>query len=346
MNKNSGSLFFEYVSEFLHLYLPRQQGRSPHTVKSYGDCLSLFRRYAKDVHSISIFKLTFSEVNRDFILGFLEWLSSDNEGVKANSPSTRNQRLACIKSYLRFSGDKNVALSSLALQIHRIPPCKAPKPSVQAMSEKALAAILCQPPNTKMGLRDRAFMILLYDSGARVSEIINLKVGDLSLDDPSPPVLLEGKGKKTRTVPIMEKTVKHLRQYIRIFHSVFVSDVPQLFYTVIKGNAAPMSVDNAARFIDKYAMMARMKCKEVPENVHPHMFRHSRATHLHQSGVELAIISRFLGHANIDTSRIYAVPSIEMLREAVEKTRVETDEVEKPNWLGDEEKKARLCGIR
>jgi len=93
-------------------------------------------------------------------------------------------------------------------------------------------------------------------------------------------------------------------------------------------------------------MMAGTNCREVPENVHPHMFRHSRATHLHQSGIELAIIARFLGHANMDTSRIYAIPSIEMLREAVEKSRDETDEVEKPNWLDDEEKKARLCGIR
>ncbi|MDP2815108.1 MAG: tyrosine-type recombinase/integrase [Rectinemataceae bacterium] len=346
MNKNNGSLFFDYVNEFLHLYLPRQQGRSPHTVKSYGDCLSLFRRYAKDVHGISIFKLNFPEVNRDFILGFLEWLSSDSDGVKADSPSTRNQRLACIKSYMRFSADKNVSLSSLALQVHRIPPCKAPKPAIQAMSEEAIAAILRQPPNTKMGLRDRTFMILLYDSGARVSEIINLKVGDLSLDDRSPQVRLEGKGKKTRTVPIMEKTVEHLRQYIRVYHKAFACNVPQLFYTVIKGNAAPMSVDNVARFIDKYSMMAGMNCREVPENVHPHLFRHSRATHLHQSGVELAIISRFLGHANMDTSRIYAIPSIEMLREAVEKSRDETDEVEKPNWLGDEDKKARLCGIR
>ena len=178
MKKNNGSLFFEYVNEFLHLYLPQQQGRSPHTVKSYGDCLSLFRRYAKDVHGISIFKLNFQEVNRDFILGFLEWLSSDSDGVKADSPSTRNQRLACIKSYMRFSADKNVSLSSLALQVHRVPPCKAPKPAVQAMSEEAIAAILRQPPNTRMGLRDRTFMILLYDSGARVSEIINLKVSD------------------------------------------------------------------------------------------------------------------------------------------------------------------------
>lgn len=346
MNKNDGSLFFEYVNEFLHLYLPRQQGRSPHTVKSYGDCLSLFRRYAKVVHGISIFKLKFPEVNRDFILGFLEWLSRDNDGVKGDSPSTRNQRLACIKSYMRFSADKNVSLSSLALQVHRIPPCKAPKPAVQAMSEKAIAAILCQPPNTRMGLRDRTFMILLFDSGARVSEIINLTVNDLSLDDRSPQARLEGKGKKTRTVPIMEKTVEHLRQYIRIYHKAFACDISQLFYTVIKGNAAPMSVDNVARFIDKYAMMARMNCQEVPENVHPHMFRHSRATQLHQSGVELAIIARFLGHANMDTSRIYATPSIEMLREAVEKSRDETDEGEKPNWLGDEEKKARLCGIR
>lgn len=346
MAKINCSLFFEYVNEFLHLYLPQQLGRSLHTVKSYGDCLSLFRRYAQDAHGISIFKLTFLEVDRNFVLGFLEWLSSDSEGVKGDSPSTRNQRLACVKSYMKFSADKNISLSSLALQIHRIPPCKAPKPAVQAMSEKAIAAILRQPPNTKIGLRDRTFMVLLFDSGARVSEIINLKVRNLSLDGPSPQVRLEGKGKKTRTVPIMEKTVGHLKQYLSIYHGVSACDVQPLFYTVIKANVAPMSVDNVARFIGKYAMMGRITCSEVPEKVHPHLFRHSRATQLHQSGVELAIISRFLGHASMDTSRIYAVPSIEMLREAVEKANDETDEVEKAIWLHDEEKKARLCGIR
>lgn len=346
MKKNSGTLFFEYVNEFLHLYLPQQQGRSLHTIKSYGDCLSLFRRYAKDVHGISIFKLTFLEVDRDFVLGFLEWLCSDSDGVKADSPSTRNQRLACMKSYMRFSADKTVSLSSLALQIRRIPSCKAPQPAVQAMSEKAIATILRQPPNTRIGLRDRTFMVLLFDSGARVSEVINLKVRDLSLDGPSPQVRLEGKGKKTRIVPIMEKTVGHLRQYLRTYHGASACDIQHLFYTVIKGNAAPMSVDNVARFIEKYAMTGRMTCPEIPGKVHPHMFRHSRATQLHQSGVELAIISRFLGHANMNTSRIYAVPSIEMLREAVGKVNDETDEIEKEIWLHDEEKKARLCGIR
>jgi site-specific recombinase XerD len=346
MAKINGNLFFEYVNEFLHLYLPQQQGRSVHTVKSYGDCLSLFRRYAKNVHGISIFKLTFLETNREFVLGFLEWLSSDIKGVKGDSPSTRNQRLACVKSYMKFAADKNISLSSLALQIHRIPPCKALKPCIQAMSEKAIAAILRQPPNTRIGLRDRTFMVLLFDSGARVSEIINLKISDLSLDGPSPQIRLEGKGKKTRTVPIMEKTVGHLRQYLRTYHEVSKCDVQPLFYTVIKSNVAPMSVDNVARFIDKYAMMGRITCPELPEKVHPHLFRHSRATQLHQSGVELAIISRFLGHASMDTSRIYAVPSVEMLRKAVEKASDETDEVEKEIWLNDEEKKARLSGIR
>ena len=173
-------------------------------------------------------------INNGYIGGVLtreivmNWLSSDSEGVKGDSPSTRNQRLACVKSYMKFSADKNISLSSLALQIHRIPPCKAPKPAVQAMSEKAIAVILRQPPNTKIGLRDRTFMVLLFGSGARVSEIINLKVRNLSLDGLSPQVRLEGKGKKTRTVPIMEKTVGHLRQYLSIMG--FLRATSNLFF--------------------------------------------------------------------------------------------------------------------
>ena len=156
-------LFFSMTYEFLELYLPKQCGRSSHTVESYRDALTLFRRYVLDTLGISIGKFTFDECTRECVLGFLDYLASRN-----SKPGTRNQRLAALKSYVWFAADKDVTLQSNALQVRRVPQCKVPDTEKTVIAEDAMAAILEQPPNTRIGLRDRTIMILMYDSGARL----------------------------------------------------------------------------------------------------------------------------------------------------------------------------------
>lgn len=118
-----------------------------------------------------------------------------------------------------------------------------------------------------------------------------------------------------------ERSCRHLQQYLSIYHSKNGSNAELLFYTIIKGNISKMSAANVERFLKKYAQQVRNVYPDIPDCVHPHMFRRTRATGLYRDGVDLAIVSRFLGHAQLETTRIYATPSVEMMRQAIKKVR-------------------------
>lgn len=334
-------LFFSMTYEFLETYLPKQCGRSPHTVKSYRDALSLYRRYILNELGISISKFTFVECTRGKVLGFMDYLTKSG-----SKPSTRNQRLATLKSYISFASDKNIALQSIALEIKRTPQCKTPKTGKVIIPEEAMKAILNQPSNTKMGIRDRTIMILLYDTATRLAEILSLSITDVAITGDNPYIRVHGKGSKERIVPVSMKTVKHLTQYISVFHGNENSKTTLLFYTIIKNEVGEMSEGNVERFINGYAEKARLFCPSVPVKVHPHMFRRTRATELYQHGVSLPLISRLLGHASLETTKIYAEPSLKMLRDAIESVETPTEKNEQPLWEGSEKIMAKLCGLR
>ena len=338
----NGIPFFSMTLEFLETYLPRQLGRSPKTIKSYRDSLTIFRRYLYKECHISIATFKFEDCSQKCIQDFIVYLKTNG-----NSPGTCNQRLTALKSYLWFVSDRNIAIQSIALSISRIPQCKVSKREKETLNKEALVAILQQPENTKIGLRDRVIMILLYDSAIRIDELLSLTLKDLSLQTANPYIRISGKGNKERVVAITLKTVEHLKQYLSIFHKNEMNLDKYVFYTTIKGNTDKMSPGNIERFIKKYANSARIKCIHVPLNVYPHMFRRTRATDLYQNGVELELISRILGHSSTETTKEYAKPSIEMLRKAIESVETIEQANEEPLWNScDEEELAKLYGLR
>jgi site-specific recombinase XerD len=259
----------------------------------------LFRRYILDTLGVSIGRFTFADCTRECVLGFLDYLAARN-----SRPGTCNQRLAAPKSYLWFAADKDVALQSIALQVRRVPRCNVPSSEKTVIAGDAMAAILEQPPNTRMGLRDRTIMILMYDSGARLGEILSLNLSDAMISGSNPYIRINGKGGKERLVPITLRTAAHLSQYISVYHSGRYPERSLLFFTVVKNTANEMSGSNVERFLSKYARMARSRCLSVPEKVHPHMLRRTRATQLYQSGVSLPLVSRLLGHASLQTTQL------------------------------------------
>jgi integrase/recombinase XerD len=336
-----GTLFFSLTLEFLETYMPRQLGRSPETIKSYRDSLTIFRRYLYSEKKISMGKFRFEDCTPKLIQDFIIHIKESG-----NSPGTCNQRLTAIKMYLWFAADRNIALQSTALVISKIPQCKVPKREKETLSEEALRYILLQPRNTRIGMRDRVMMILLYDSAIRLDELLSLTLQELMLDGNSPYIRLNGKGNKERIVAITLKTVAHLQVYLNVFHSNTDRNA-YVFYTKIKGQTGKMSEGNVERFLQQYSMQARKICTEIPEKVYPHMFRRTRATDLYQHGVELALISRILGHSSIETTKIYATPSMEMLRKAIESVATPEQAQEKPLWEKcREEDMAKLCGLR
>ena len=342
MNKPKTShsgLFFLLTWEFLNEYLPKQAGRSPATVESYCDSLTIFRRYLTEDRCTSIGKFRFSDCTRDCIFDFRDFLKQNG-----SQPSTINVRVTAIRAYMNYAADKDISIQSIALSISKIPPCKTILKEKETLSEEALAAILSVPPQTKMGLRNRTILISLYDSAVRISELLSVKLSDMSLDGEYPCILFHGKGNKERRTQLTEKSVGHLEQYLQVFHANSPRDA-YLFSTTIKGKTDRMSEGNVQRIISQYANIARKTYPDIPASVHPHMFRRTRATNLYQDGVALELVSAILGHAHLETTKIYAKPSAKKIRDAMESVQTPASD-EEPLWIGNEDEMARLCGLR
>ena len=317
--KHESILFFQMIQNFLVSYLPEQKGASQHTLRSYKASLNGFLDYSCGKLGVKLQNFHFGLLKRELVEDYLLHLEV-NKGYAVGS---RNNRLAAIKSFCKFAALRDITLMHCYQEIALIPLKKDKDKPIEIFSENALKAILEAPNIAKRnGLRDRMFMMLLYDSAARLQEILGLRVGDIVIDDSNEEgksyISVTGKGNKHRYIPIMQKTAEHLSQYIKVFHGS--STDAYLFYVNHKGRQEMLSQDAVEKFIRKYGEIARRKCLEVPEKLYPHMFRHSRATHLYRSGMPLPLISEWLGHADIKTTlRFYASANTEMKEQAIAK---------------------------
>ncbi len=333
-------LFFSLTLEFLEVYLPKQLGRSNHTIESYRDSLTLFRHFLTETRKVSITRFAFIDCTKDLLYDFRKHLERSG-----SQPSTINVRMTAIRAYLNFAADKDIALQSVALAVASIPPRKKIQKEKEILSEEALEAILAAPPITKTGMRDRAIIITLYDSAIRLDELLSIRLCDITLHGNHPCILIEGKGKKERRITLTEKTAGHLKQFIQAFHANSSPDA-DLFSTTVKGITKAMSHGNVQRILKKYADIVRATCPDMPESVYPHMLRRTRATNLYQDGVPIELVATILGHARVETTKLhYAKPSLAQMRESMESVPTPASE-EEPLWLGNEEEMARACGLR
>jgi integrase/recombinase XerD len=217
--------------------------------------------------------MSFDDVTRDSVMEFVQSLRR-----RGCIPSICNLRLSALKSLLKYCADEDVGLYSIYQEVRKVPLMKAQRMPVQHMSANALKALFAQPDiKTAKGMRNRVMMILLYDAGVRVQELVDLTVSDLQLHAKNLFVIVTGKGGKRRSVPLMDKTVAHLKEYLRRFHMSLGS-----------GAACKLSTDAVAVMLKNYGQSARMSCPEVPRRVDPHLFRHTRAMDLSRAGMPLS----------------------------------------------------------
>lgn len=310
MKNNS---FWKKLREYFGIYLPKQRNSSEKTIDSCHMAWNLLLRYLLQEKSIPASKLKFESFTAALLTEFLDTMESQR-GWKA---STRNNRLSCIRSFFKFAAYTCPEVYTVYAGLCTIPLKKGINNShvVSHMSKEAIAAIIdCTDMNVPKGLRDRFFLTLMYDTAARDGEMLRLKLSDINVDNAT--VCLFGKGGKPRLVPVSKETMKMFDRYKSLFHMDSVQD-SYLFYTRHQKEKTPMSDDNVARFLKKYADRARTKDIHIPDNVHPHMLRHSRAMHLYQNGMPLAMLSEFLGHEDPETTLIYAYADTEMKRQAI-----------------------------
>lgn len=325
--------FFELIREYFTVFLPLQKSASSHTIKSYKETLNAFLSFLCLYLQKPLKDISFSSVTPDSINAFLQWLEVER-GCKT---STLNHHLSAIRAFLKYAGIKEPVYNDCYLSAGQVVRRKEEtKYIVKHFNEDALRAMLSQPnPALKNEHRDQFYMILLYDTGARDSELLNLRLQDIVVDTSAPYIIIRGKGKKIRSVPIMMETVWHFKSYIKRFHKTADPDSP-LFYTIIHQQIHRMSDDNVARFIQKYATKAKAICPAVPEKVTPHMFRHSRALSLYRKGVPLPLIAEWLGHSNLETTLIYAYADTEMKRTAIEKATGQNHPLRSTEAFADE----------
>lgn len=334
------------MRDFFQIYLPKQKCYSKNTVDSYRYAINLFIDYMQEKQSVTLLSMGTDDINRDTVSGFLEWLSDSRK----NSPGTCNQRLMALKSFAGYLGLRDFSMTSVYAETCFVPVRKEPAKTVSFLSESALKEFLKQPDVGKpTGLRNQFLMILMYDTAARCQEVLDIRIGDFCLNVVSPYVYLKGKGDKTRAVPLMDVTVRHLRQYLNRFHEsepMHLEDY--LFYTVTHNQRHQMSPDTVAAFMKKYGESAKATCPEMPERIHPHLMRHTRAMHLYRNGMPLALLSDFLGHSSLETTRVYAYADTEMKRNAIAKSTPQiSDEDEIPAWdFSDEETLRKLAGLK
>jgi len=309
------STLWGLIHDYLQIYLPKQRNLSKHTIKSYRTALTLLVDFVKVQKRIPLQDATFEMLTNETISAFLDWLEND----KGCSISTRNNRFASIRAFIKYASNRDIAVVATLKDIKKVAVKKPDKAEViEYMSMDAISAIVDQPDiSTLMGVRDRMFLILMYDLGARISEVLGVKLSDLRFGR-TPTIGVLGKNGKYRVVPIMETTARYLQEYMMHFHK----DAPllseqTLFYTATHGEIHPLSDRRIRYMLDDYGAKARKVCIEVPENVYPHMFRHSRAMHLYQNGMDLTLISQWLGHAHLETTKIYAHADTEHKRMAI-----------------------------
>ena len=340
---------FALVRDYLTHYLPLERKFGKNTIRSYKKALELLFDYVKLQKNIPLSKVTFDMIDRNILSSFLDYL----EETRNCSPATRNHRLSCIRAFYSYAAENDITIIAYYEEILKVDSAKIPEKLVEHMSEEAVKAVVTQPDiSTRKGLRDMFLMLFLYKTGARIQEALNVKLRDIQFGK-TPSVILTGKpNNKIRTVPLRENTVEHLKEYIKMFHAGegIYSD-KHLFYTIRSGSKKRMTEDNARDFIAKYGAKARLVCAEVPESVHPHLFRHSCAMSLYRSGIHLTLISEWLGHANLETSLIYAHADTEIKRKAIE-TAIPKDTplAEYTNAerykVDDEELLKELCGLK
>jgi len=312
--------FWSLARSFLKVYLPNAREVSMNTVKAYKQALESLIKYLEDSGTARD-AITIGAFTPACIEGFMVWMST-SQHLK---PRTSNLRLSAIKTFLRYCARHAITNESISREVLELPMKKVRKEKIEYMSNEAVAAIINAPDDRKAtGRRNKAMLSLLYDSAARVQELVDIKVNDLYLNEGDntnnePFVTLHGKGDKLRNVILSPKIVNLILSYLNEFHSGDRRNAP-LFYTKRSGSLWPLSEDSVSRVLKENAKKARLCVPDIPERVHCHLLRKSRAMHLYIAGVPLPAIMELLGHASMNTTTgFYAFVTWEMVSEAMEK---------------------------
>jgi site-specific recombinase XerD len=303
MGKQGSPSFPALVQEFFTEYMVNQRALSPRTVASYRDAFSLLFQFAEHQLGKAPTELALADIDQSLITSFLSHL----ETKRSNSVRSRNVRLAAIRSFLKFASRRDVANLHLFERALAVPMKRFERPMLGFLTREQMLAVLNISTATWLGQRDRLLLTLLYNTGARVSEVIGLRIDDVVLGE-APCVHLHGKGRKQRSVPLWKSTANDIREWIRIDQER-AGRSPLL--PTREGHA--MTRANVALRLELAVKAATEHDRSLAKiSVSPHTIRHTTAMHLLQSGVDISVIALWLGHESPSTTHMYIEADLAM----------------------------------
>lgn len=336
-------LLDSFIKRFFSHYLPVQRGLSVNTILAYRDAVKLLLCYVADTATISVDKLTVEDITEKMVLGFLD----ECERKRGCSPRTRNARLAAIRSLFDYIARQEPVLIVHCAQIRAIPLKRVEHKMVNYLEEKEMQAVLnAIDVNSRTGVRDKALLMLMYNTGARVSEIVALELDDLRLENTAQ-IRLQGKGGKERACPLWPETATVLKTYLN--QRDLAKDTSRMF---LNANGTPITRFGIRYITRKYGMHAQGNQSGLAaKHVNPHTIRHTSAMHLLRAGNDINMISYWLGHADLNTTHIYVEIDMEMKCKMIEKAGApkigKKAPWQKPHmlqWLDGLSKEPQLCG--
>lgn len=331
MPKKETELIHALMGRFFTIWLTGVRKLSARTVSSYRDSCRCYLKYLKETSGVSVSEVKLSHFSRENVTGFVRWL-----GDKGFKRATVNLRLGVLKIFAEYAMDEEPSTWEVLHGVTLIKPQRKPtgKKEIKHLTKSQLKNLLSViDVSTKIGMRDYVLIAFCYTTGARVSELTEVRLKDLIKHGKERSVLLHGKGGKIREIPLEgTKFLKSLDTYLRLFHSGSCSE-NFLFYTSHHGNKTQMSRTTVDALLKKHGAKAKKKDPDLPSPLHCHMLRHSRAMHLLTEGLPLVYIRDFLGHADLSSTSIYAwtdVPTMRKVFKKIQKLRTDSfDEEEK-----------------
>lgn len=327
--------FWRVARDWLHHWLPKVRGSSPKTVEAYRIGLESYVRWLETTEGTQRSHIGFGHFDRACLGRWVEWMRTE----RGYSDRTIMPRMTTMRVFLDHAGLEHPALTALgndAAGIRVKPPARKP---VDHLGEEHTKALLTAwGTGDAKSRRNRMLLILMYDTAARIGELAALTIADVGMDKPAR-VTLTGKRGKSRVVPLGERTRTHLAAYLEEFHpgpSMRDGDRP-LFHSTRNGAIQPLSVDRIDEILKTAAARARRgTCPSMPERVHCHLIRRTRAMDLYQQGVPLPLIMQLLGHESMSTtSAFYAFATLDMMRKAVDAANPGPDP-SKETWLSEQ----------
>lgn len=321
MNSQTTSTFAGLVQEFFTDYMVQQRGLSSRTVASYRDTFVLLLRFAEEERHLPAHAMTMSHLNARFLADFLDHL----EIHRQNCVRSRNVRLAAVRAFLKFTARRDPANLGVIENALAVPMKRFERKMVGFVPHEQMLAVIDVMSDTWIGQRDGLMLTLMFNTGARVSEIIGVRVADVVLG-PSNSIRLHGKGRKQRSLPLWKSSARAVREWLHLNPQLH-EDSPLL--PTRDGRA--MTRANVAQRLKLAVEVASVKHAQLKTmNVSPHVVRHSTAMSLLQSGVDPCEIALWLGHESPSTTHMYVEADLAMKERAL--ARLKQPEVKQARY--------------